>query len=91
MFREQLPQHYRDVVASVEADDVAAVAAKLHRLKGVAATMSAVPIASLVESMEPQVEHLNRETFTPSLARLEREVERCLDWIEAKLQEVNQA
>lgn len=90
MFHTQLPEHFSVLKDAIGSGDLSSAGDCSHRLKGVAATMAAVPIATLASSIEMQIRGGETTDLSSQLVQLESEVDRCLDWIETKLCEVNQ-
>ncbi|QEF99396.1 Signal transduction histidine-protein kinase BarA [Stieleria maiorica] len=90
MFQQQLPEQLGGLREAIRSGDFQRARAASHRLKGVAATMSANPIATLAGAIETHVkatDQTNQTELTATLNQLESEVERCLDWIDHKLTE----
>ena len=90
MFQTQLPEQFRELKQSINEGDVSQACAKSHRLKGVAATLSAEPIAELASVIDVDLRAGRTERVEQNVADLELEIDRCLDWIEAKLKETNE-
>ncbi|QDV44887.1 Signal transduction histidine-protein kinase BarA [Stieleria neptunia] len=88
MFKRQLPEQFGGLSDAIGDGDLQRAGASSHRLKGVAATMSAVPIATLAGAIETAVRNGDQKDLPQTLKQLESEIERCLDWIDQKLAEV---
>lgn len=89
MFREQLPDQVGEIREATASGDREQVQQLLHKLKGGAATMSAVPIATLAGDIEMQLKSRPESDVSTALHKLDRRVTDCLSWIDEKLSEVN--
>lgn len=87
MFKEQLPSQFEGLRESILAGDSEEAQARSHRLKGVAATMSADSIARLAGKVEIVLRTQQTSEVGHTLEQLEIEVDRCMKWIDEKLAE----
>lgn len=87
LFREQLPKQFAELQDAAQACDRITVMQLLHKLKGGAATMAAVPVASVADQLEAKAER-NTIDYDADIEELQSRVQRCLDWMDEKLAEL---
>ena len=82
LFKQNLPKQHQQLQAAVSAGNQTLAKAKSHSIKGMAANLSAKPLAHLAADLERQLKDRQSETVTRSMDELEAEINRCLAWIE---------
>ena len=82
LFKRDLPKQQQQLRAAVTAGNQSLAKAKSHCIKGMAANLSAKPLAHLAAGLERQLGDQEPETVTLSMYELEAEIDRCLAWIE---------
>jgi len=72
-----------------EAGDFEELARSAHALRGSAGNLSAYHISSLAEAIETNSKIIEPQVVRSSLLQLEAEMDRCVSWIQDRLEEVS--
>ena len=72
-----------------EAGDFEDLARSAHALRGSAGNLSAYRISSLAEAIETNSKIIEPQAVRSSLLQLEAEMDRCVSWIQDRLEEVS--
>ena len=86
-FRDRLPADQRQVTAAVESGDLARARQLAHALKGAAASLGAGGVQACAAEIEEELLSEPLDSSRICLARLDREVSRCLDALQQLLSE----